>query len=284
MEATGYRQALIDRIEVPVAQRSITTEFARTEYLSAGDGYPVICLHGAGAGAVTWYPSIGAIAKTFNVIAPDIVGYGESDKPDAAYDRPYFSAWLRDFLDSLGIDRAHIVGLSQGGAIALQFVIENPQMVEKLVLVDSGALGAKPSFLPMLGMVWMNVFPSSAANRFNSSYLLFSPEKRDSNHSEYSIEVLKKPGGKRAFTQGKGAAVSEISEEMLGQIKNQTLIVWGEDDLLFSVEHAEAAARIIPNAKLLLIKKAGHLPLIDQPEIFNRRVIAFLSGEENDAA
>ncbi len=157
-------------------------------------------------------------------------------------------------------------------------------MVEKLVLVDSGALGAKPSFWPMLGMVWMNVFPSSVANRFNSSYLLFSPEKRDSNHSEYSIEVLKKPGGKKAFTQGRGAAVSAISEEMLGQIKNETLIVWGEDDLLFSVEHAEAAARIIPNAKLHLIKKAGHLPLIDQPEIFNRCVIAFLSGQENEDA
>ncbi len=157
-------------------------------------------------------------------------------------------------------------------------------MVEKLVLVDSGALGARPTFWPMLGMIWMNSMPSAAANRFNSRYLLFDPEKRDPNHGYYSIEVLKKPGGKKAFSQGRGAAVSAMSEEALGRIENQTLIIWGEEDLLFSIEHAEAAARVMPNAKLYRIKSAGHLPLMDQPEIFNQRIINFLGTEEGTDA
>ncbi len=281
MKVPDYRQALIDKAELPVEQCEIVTRFARTAYLLAGTGQPILCLHGAGAGAVTWYPSIDAIAKCFQLIAPDIVGYGESEKPDAPYDRPYFSAWLKDFLDSLGVDQVHLVGLSQGGAIALQFALENPHRVGKLVLVDSGGLGGQPSFWPMAAMIWMNSFPSVAANRFNSRYLLCDPKKRDTNHGYYSIEVLRKPGGKKPFTQGRGAAVSAITDEALGQIGNETLVIWGEEDQLFSVAHAEAAVQKMPNARLLRIKDAGHLPLMDQPEIFNQSIINFLNTGED---
>lgn len=220
MRRLSYRQALVDKIDVPLKLAQTSAGSVKTAYLSAGEGNPVIFLHGAGAGAVTWYPSIGAISKSFHVIAPDIVGYGESDKPDAPYDRDYFSSWLKKFLLSLNIPKAHIVGLSQGGAIALQFVLDNPEMVDKLVLVDSGALGAKPSFCSFLGMTWLNSFPSSLANWFYSRYILFNPDNRDPNHGNYSIEVLKSKGGKKAFQQGRGAAVSAIPESSLNQIQN----------------------------------------------------------------
>ena len=92
------------------------------------------------------------------------------------------------------------------------------------------------------------------------------------------IDVLKSKGGKKAFKQGRGTAVSKIPEELLKQIENETLIIWGKDDKLFSVEYGEAAAKIIPNAKLRLIQDAGHLPLMDQPEIFNKILGDFLKG------
>jgi 4,5:9,10-diseco-3-hydroxy-5,9,17-trioxoandrosta-1(10),2-diene-4-oate hydrolase len=278
MKESNYRQALIDKIEVPVEQKEVTAGAVKTAYLSAGDGLPVVCLHGAGAGAVTWYPSIAALAEHFHVIAPDIVGYGESDKPNAPYDRPYFSAWLRDFLSALEISKAHIVGLSQGGAIAMQFALENPEMVERLVLVDSGALGAKPSFWPFFGMFWMNSIPSVAANRFISRYLLINPANRDPNLGRYSLQVLKKPGGKNAFKQGRGAALSTMPEGELRHIRHQTLILWGEDDNFFSIAYGEAAAQIIPNAKLYRVQDAGHLPLMDQTKVFNRALLQFLRG------
>jgi pimeloyl-ACP methyl ester carboxylesterase len=274
----NYRQHLIDKIEGLVEQKEITIGTIKTSYLLCGNGEPVIFLHGAGAGAVTWYPSINSISKNFQVLAPDIVGYGESDKPDAPYNRPYFSKWLKDFLKELKISKAHIVGLSQGGAIALQFAIDNPEMVNKLVLVDSAGLGAKVSFWPLIGTIWMNSFPSSMANRFNSRYILHNPINRDPNHSNYSIAVLKYKGGKNAFKQGRGTAVSKISEELLKQIQNETLIIWGKDDKLFSVKYGETAAKIIPNAKLHLIQDAGHLPLMDQPEIFNKILGDFLKN------
>ncbi len=275
----NYRQLLIDKIEGLVEQREVTIGTIKTTFLLSGSGEPVILLHGAGAGAVTWYPSINTISKNFQVFAPDIVGYGESDKPDAPYNRPYFSKWLKGFLKELKISKAHIVGLSQGGAIALQFAIDNPNMVNKLILVDSAGLGAKVSFLPLIGTVWMNSFPSSMANRFNSRYILHNPIKRDPNHSNYSIAVLKYKGGKNAFKQGRGTAVSKIPEELLKQIENETLIIWGKNDKLFPVEYGEAAAKIIPNAKFHIIQDAGHLPLMDQTEIFNKILDDFLKSE-----
>ncbi|MGZ3839964.1 MAG: alpha/beta fold hydrolase [Flavisolibacter sp.] len=273
-----YRKALIDLMMVSVEQGEVTIDSVKTSYLSAGRGNPVIFLHGAGAGAVTWYPSIGAVSENFHVLAPDIVGYGESGKPNAPYNRPYFSKWLKDFLIEMKISKAHIVGLSQGGAIALQFTIDNPEMVGKLVLVDSAGLGAKVSFWPMVGMVWMNSFPSSMANRFNAPYILHKPENRDPNHSLYSVAVIKSTGGKNAFKQGRGSAVSKIREELLQQIKNETLIIWGKRDQMFRVEYGERAAKIIPNAKFHLIEDAGHLPLMDQPEIFNKLLTDFLNN------
>lgn len=93
-----YRQALIEQIKVPIQQHEITVDSVKTAWLSAGkdadDCESIVLLHGAGAGAVTWYPSIASLAQHRHVIVPDIVGYGESDKPDATYDRSYFSNWL----------------------------------------------------------------------------------------------------------------------------------------------------------------------------------------------
>lgn len=277
MTKEHYRQALIDKIETSVTQSHVMAGSIETAYLSSGSGQPLILLHGAGAGAVTWYPSISAMSKHFHVIAPDIVGYGESDKPDASYDRAYFSKWLKDFLSALNISKAHIVGLSQGGAIALKFVLENPEMVGKLVLVDSGGLGVRPSFAPLFSMIWLNSFPSSLANRFFSRYILFNPKNRDPNHGWYSIAVLKSKGGKNAFKQGRGSAVSEIPKALLRKIQNKTLVIWGENDRLFSVEYGVSSASEIPNAEFLRIKNAGHLPLMDQAYTFNRSVLDFLN-------
>jgi len=278
MQKKNSRQALIDKTNVSVKQANVMAGSVNTAYLSAGMGFPVICLHGGGAGAVTWYPSIGPLSKKFHVIVPDIVGYGESDKPDATYDRAYFCTWLKHFLESLEISKAHIMGLSQGGAIALQFAIDSPGTIDKLILVDSGALGSKSPLLSILGMVWLNTLPSSTANRFYSRYLLFNPENRDVNHGLYSVEVLKRKGGKKAFSQGRGSAVSALPEADLCKIQNKTLVIWGENDRLFPVKYGAKAVKTMPNAKLLSIKNAGHLPLMDQPAVFNQAVADFLQS------
>ena len=276
MNKINNRESLIDKMEVLVQEKETTVESFKTTYLTAGSGYPVIFLHGAGAGAVTWYPTIATVSEKFKVIVPDIIGYGESDKPNEPYDRPFFSKWLKSFLEELKISKAHIIGLSQGGAIALQFTIDNPDIVDKLILVDSAGLGAKISFWALLGTIWMNNFPSFQSNRFNSKFILHKPTNRDPNHSLYSIAVLKEKGGKNAFRQGRGAAVTKIAIELLKQIKNETLIIWGENDKLFPIEYGQMATKFISNSKFHPIQHAGHLPHMDHPEIFNKTLMDFL--------
>ncbi|MFN8470223.1 MAG: alpha/beta hydrolase [Caldilineaceae bacterium] len=278
MEQPNYRQALIDKIEVPVEQGEVTAGSVRTTYLSAGSGPPVVCIHGAAAGAVTWYKSIAVLAKHFRVIVPDVVGYGESDKPKAAYDRPYFAAWLCEFLIALGIQRAHIMGNSQGGAIGLQFALENPDRVEKLVLVDSGALGKGMPAGAFIGLFLLNNFPSALAGRQVSRYVVFKPENYDPDYAAYTIQVAKKPGGNNVFMQGRGAAVSPMAGDELRRIEHQTLIIWGEQDNFFPIAHGEAAAKTMPNATLHRIQAAGHLPFLDQPTAFNAALLQFLTA------
>ncbi len=279
MPKKNFRQSLIDKMATAVTQNNMTAGSINTAYLSAGCGQTVVCLHGAGAGGVTWYPSIAPLAKYFHVIAPDIVGFGESDKPDAPYDRPYFAAWLKDFIQKLGLSKVHLVGLSQGGAIALQFAHDYPDMIDKLVLVDTGGMTReKPPLLPFLSMLGMTLFPSALTNRFFSRYLLLSPANRDPDHASYSIEVLKRKDGKKFFTQGRGSAVSAMSEPFLGNIPHETLVIWGEDDRLFPIEQAMDAIKMLPKATLYQIKNAGHLPLMDQTDIFNHALIEFLNS------
>ncbi|KEA62880.1 Beta-ketoadipate enol-lactone hydrolase [Marinobacterium lacunae] len=141
-------------------------------------------------------------------------------------------------------------------------------------------MGAKSPLLSIIGMAWLNIFPSALANRFFSRYLLFKRENRDPNHGLYSIEVLKSKGGKNAFMQGRGLAVSPLPEAALRKISNKTLVIWGENDRLFPVEYGVNAVAMMPNATLFKIKEAGHLPLMDQPEIFNKAVVNFLNDME----
>jgi 4,5:9,10-diseco-3-hydroxy-5,9,17-trioxoandrosta-1(10),2-diene-4-oate hydrolase len=89
--------------------------------------------------------------------------------------------------------------------------------------------------------------------------------------------VIKSAGGRNAFQQGRGAAVSKIPDEQLQKIQNETLFIWEKEDRLFPVEYGERASKILPNAKFCVIEDAGHLPLMDQPEIFNSILIDFLN-------
>lgn len=278
MDQANYRQVLIDKIEVPVEKGEVTAGSVKTAYLATGSGAPVVCLHGAAAGAVTYYKSIAALAQHFRVIVPDIVGYGESDKPKAPYTRPYFAAWLCDFFTALGIQKAHVVGNSQGGAIGLQFALENPDKVDKLVLVDSGALGKGMPAGAFISMFLLNNFPSATAGRMMSRYLVYKPENNEPDYVAYSLQVAKKPGGSNVFMQGRGAAVSPIADDELRRIEHQTLIIWGEQDNFFPIAHGEAAARTMPHASLHRIQEAGHLPFLDQPAAFNDVLVQFLTA------
>src|SRR3989304_1302450 len=105
----GALRSLIGRIGVPTEQRRVGVAGIKTAYLTVGNGEPLVLVHGAGYGAIQWFTVIGALSAHFQVVAPDVVGYGESDKPSASYDRPFFSAWLQGFVEALGLEKLSLV-------------------------------------------------------------------------------------------------------------------------------------------------------------------------------
>jgi 4,5:9,10-diseco-3-hydroxy-5,9,17-trioxoandrosta-1(10),2-diene-4-oate hydrolase len=263
-------------MDVPVKEKVVPAGSIQTHYLKAGRGRPVLLLHGASAGAVTWYPVIGPLSAHFQVIAPDIVGYGASDKPPAVYNRFTFSAWLRDFLDAIAITRASIVGNSQGGPTALQFAIENPERVDRLVLVDSMGFGKDISFGAIISKFWLTALPSMIAAKWFNRYLAHDPKCIHESWVEYALEVYRMRGGRNVFKQGRKQIGNVFSIEELSQISQRTLIVWGANDIFFPLDHGVKGQERIPAAQLHVIPGAGHIPFLDKPDEFNEVIIRFL--------
>jgi 4,5:9,10-diseco-3-hydroxy-5,9,17-trioxoandrosta-1(10),2-diene-4-oate hydrolase len=282
MKGPTARQKLTDRVSVTLQQETVFAGTIKTTYLSAGIGVPVVLLHGAGEGAVGWYPVIDPLSAHFRVIAPDIVGYGESDKPSAPYDHPYFSAWLVEFLGALHLQKINLVGTSQGGAISIQFALDNSERIDKLVLVDSAALGGNGIAIgALVGLLWRNTFPSRAASHWLRRYCVYDQENIDEALADYKNEVCRKAGGKRAFWQGRGRTAAPVPLEQLAQVTHETLIIWGKEDRFFPLSHAQAAQRVMANGRLHVIPKASHVPYFDQSEEFNDELIRFLGDAES---
>jgi 4,5:9,10-diseco-3-hydroxy-5,9,17-trioxoandrosta-1(10),2-diene-4-oate hydrolase len=271
------RKKIIKSMGTPVEEKLVHAGSVKTHYLTAGKRKTVLLLHGNNAsGAVSWYPVIGALATHFKVIAPDVVGYGESDKPFASYGRPYFVSWLKNFLDALDLERVDLVGNSQGGSIALQFAHDYPERVDKLVLADSGSLGKELPLGAVWGFIWNNTFPSFFSTRWLNKFLIHDANKINKNWAQYSLQVLRTSRSKLVFWLGAGKATSPIPEDVLSEIHQKTLIVWGTEEKLFPISHAEKAHRLMPDSKIQLIEDAGHIPFFDQPDRFNNAVKQFL--------
>lgn len=280
MNRIAALQRLIELIGVPVHHKSVNAGTIKTKYLSAGQGDPVILLHGNISYGISWFPVIGPLSSRYRVIAPDVVGYGESDKPPASYDDSYYCSWLSDFMDALGLQRAHIVGHSQGGAIALHYALDYPERVEKLVIVNSGGLGRLESIGVFFALFWYVLFPSHKAYLRIGKYSVHESEKSIELEAlrGYGVEASRMPGARRAPLLS-GKVGSRIPPEQLSSISQETFLIWGEQDKYFSVSQAEDAHKSIPGSQIRIINNSGHVPFYDQPVEFNNVLMRFLLSD-----
>ena len=278
MEISTLRKKLITACGLRVEQKIVPAGNINTFYLSAGAGEVIVLLHGAGGGAVLWGRIIDLLSKHFHVIAPDIVGYGESDKPDAPYDKKFYSTWFRNFCDSLNMDKINLLGNSQGGAIAVQFALDNPDSVKKIILAGSAGLGGWGiSPVAMFNMAAANIFPTKLTVQKIVQYLVYKADNFPGEDAvAYLVEVIRSSGGKFPFINGKGRAVAPFSSDKLQQIKNPALIIWGDRDRILPVRHGKKGHKKIPGAQFRIIQEAGHAPFIDQPEEFKDIVLDFI--------
>jgi pimeloyl-ACP methyl ester carboxylesterase len=268
----------------------------RVIYRIAGDGPPVVLIHGMVNSSRHWEQVALRLADRYTVVAPDLLGHGDSAAVRGDYSLGAHACSIRDLLTTIGIDRATVVGHSLGGGIAMQFFYQFPQRVERLGLISSGGLGHKVS--PMLRGA---ALPGAAAgiwlvaNRRVRSALDRAGERmraRGSRKGVYlqavarAMRPLQDAAARHAFIQTlravidvRGQHVSAIDRlYLLGELP--TLIVWGERDNTIPVEHGRAAHALVPNSRFVTLPKAAHFPNLEDPEGLADALLAWLDETE----
>lgn len=272
--------------------RHIDIHGHRVGYRMAGEGPALVLVHGMTGSSTTWREVMPALADRYTVIAPDLLGHGESAKPRGDYSLGAFAAGVRDLLVALGIEQVTFVGHSLGGGVALQFAYQFPERCERLVLVSSGGLGREVSSL--LRAVSL---PGSEL----VMPIILHPKLREGMEVVGSVldrlglrlgvrgkEIWRSYGGLtetrgrmafihtvRSVIDVRGQRVSARDRLYLAQ-EVPTLIVWGDQDRIIPVDHAHAAHELMPGSRLVVIPGAGHFVPFEAPEQFLAALTSFL--------
>jgi pimeloyl-ACP methyl ester carboxylesterase len=236
-----------------------------------------------------------ALAERYTVIAPDLPGHGESDKPRQDYSLGAHANVLRDLLIALDIERATVVGQSLGGGVAMQLAYQHPRCCERLVLVSSGGLGEEVSLLlraltfPGVEYLTPVIFPSfvrdtgNAISRRLRTLGLRAPGIEEKWRAYVS---LTDPETRHAFLRTLRAVVDATGQTVSAHdrlyLASQlpTLIVWGERDRIIPVAHAHDAHAAIPGSTLTLFEESGHFPHTEEPGRFVEALVEFVDSTE----
>lgn len=267
----------------------------RVALRTAGSGPVVLLVHGMAGSSATWRRVVPVLSQRFTVVAPDLLGHGESGKPRRGeYSLAAHANLLRDLLEVLGHDHATIVGQSLGGGVAMQLAYQYPERCERLVLVSSGGLGREVSLLlralALPGAEY--VFPLVCAPRLRDAGnwlasfigragLRLAPEAEEIWRSYAS---LAESDTRRAFFRTlqsvvdiRGQAVSATDRLYLATFV-PTLIVWGDRDPIIPVSHAHAAHESMPSSRLAIFEQVGHFPQSEDPDRFVDVLVDFITS------
>jgi pimeloyl-ACP methyl ester carboxylesterase len=259
-----------------------TMNGVRVHYVEAGQGPAVVLVHGWNGSTFGFRYTIPELARHYRVIAPDLIGFGYSERPAKGdYTVTAQVELLRGLMDQFGVEQAAIAGHSMGGAIAMSFALRYPERVSRLILIDAASVREMRSavrlgrfFAPLL-----SVFAPLMANRS-----LFDRGMRSAVHDPAILtpEVLDgyfRPLRMRGHLRGLAQQIAQRGREEPidpSRLRMPVLVLWGEHDRLLSLVKGEELAAQIPTARLEVIRSAGHLPLEEQPVLCNRLLEEFL--------
>jgi pimeloyl-ACP methyl ester carboxylesterase len=265
-------------------------------YRMAGSGPALLLIHGLGCDSSTWLPVMARLARSYTVIAPDLLGHGSSDKPRADYTLGGYANAMRDLLTLLGIDRATVVGHSFGGGVAMQFAYQFPERTERMLMIAPGGLGREVT--PLLRMLTIPLAdtamraatlpPFRPLVRGSLAVLGRTglPHTRDLGEMSKVYSLMCEPGGREAVRR-----VASTVIDWRGQIVRMTdrayltallpvCVIWGSDDDVVPVSHASVVEAHAPGARVHIFDGCGHFPHRDRPDRFVRAVNRFVDTTE----
>jgi pimeloyl-ACP methyl ester carboxylesterase len=274
----------------------LTLHGHRVSYRIAGEGPVLLLLHGIANSSATWEPVVPLLSRHFTVIAPDLLGHGESATPRGDYSLGAHASGVRDLLTALGHSRVTVVGHSLGGGIALQFAYQFPERCERLVLVSSGGLGREVHLLlraaALPGAEY--VLPLLASSRLvGLGRGIGGVLERLHLRLTGDVEVLARgfasldnAGSRQGFLHTLRAVIEPSGQRVNAQDRLYlaaalpTLIVWGERDSIIPISHGRAAHEAMPGSRFVVFEGAGHMPHADDPLRFADELIEFYESTE----
>lgn len=267
--------------------RSVETTVGRLSIVSAGSGEPVILIHGLGATKGSFLPTVAALADRFRTIAVDLPGFGDSDKPLGAYHPPFLARAVVALLDALEIDRAHLIGNSMGGRVALELGLRHPERVRRLALLAPSLAWKRERpwaplvrvLRPEIGLIqvtprWVveaivhrtvpgleNNWVRAGVDEFLRAYL--TPRGRMAFYAAARQIYLEEPHGTKGFWT------------KLATLAPASLFIWGKRDTLVPIAFAAHVKQTLPSARHLELD-CGHVPQLERSAETHAAIAAFL--------
>lgn len=261
-------------IKTPKALRTRVAE-------SDTDGPVVVLLHGLANSIEIWERVWPALSMRFRLIAFDLPGFGEADRPEGRYDGPFFAAHVAAVCHSLSVDRAHFIGNSLGASILLHLHDHESTLIERAVLAAPGGFGRSvhPAMLaaaiPVIGP-WL-ARPSPANNRRTLRLAINNPAAITTELVSRTDRFAARPGSRMSFTRSLTSGVGLTGSRDVAGTKGRaqcfahpTLVIWGDEDRIFPPRYADVAVALLPDARLARIATCGHYPQWEKPGAFVR--------------
>ncbi len=244
----------------PKLQYTAVRKF-RVHSLHVGAGQPVVLLHGLSGSFRWWRYVVPALAQRYTVHVPELLGFGRSRPALLSFTITELAAIMAEWLEARGLGRAHVIGHSMGGQVALHLAAEYSTHIDRLVLVS--ASGVPRALSPNEALRFLTeVIPPRAWGT-----PLFLPR--------IALDALR--AGPRTLLHATRALLADDVTTLLPRVSAPTLLIWGEHDPLTPVAQAQRMVSALPDARLVVLPRASHNPMVDQPDAFNREVLKFLA-------
>jgi pimeloyl-ACP methyl ester carboxylesterase len=276
-----------------IESRQIELHGHRVNYRIAGEGPLIVLVHGITSTSECWREVMPWLADDFTILAPDLLGHGESAKPRGDYSLGAYASGIRDLMIALGYERATFLGHSLGGGVAMQLAYQFPERCERIVLVSSGGLGPEVHLLlraaALPGAEWvlpviagprtrdagravgrflsrLGVRPAPDLAEFARGYAsLADAETRQA--FVHTLRAVIDPAGQRVSARDRLYLAAEVP----------SLVIWGERDRIIPLQHGQGAHEEMPGSRFITIPNAGHFPQLDQPRRFVEALVQFMT-------
>jgi pimeloyl-ACP methyl ester carboxylesterase len=259
-------------------EKFVTINRNKIRYLEDGKSdRNILLLHGLGGYAERWSNAMPFLAKKFHLYVPDMIGYGQSDKPTADYTPEYFAKFVFDFMDAVGIKNTVMIGTSLGGQVVVECAATQLPTIKKIILISPAGIMRKST--PILDAYTMAaLYPTKEAVK-NAYQMMVGSGKEVSEISiERFVNNMSRPNAKMVFLSTLlGLKNAPDIFEKLGKITSPTLVIWGKEDNLIPFEYAQQFVSAIKNCKFIPMEGCGHSPYVEDPEKLSELVIKFLS-------